>query len=185
MNSIRRSFGTVSGRLLVALLPALLLAACSSSSSGTTTTTTSAATTSSNVPTTLPPASVSDREIKAAYGTLFDLANPAIPPKLAVVQDGSSLRGAFTKAINSPLAKEAAGASVSKITIHEGSDCTNAVLPSPCATVVYDILGPNKKPVLSGSSGSAVYLSAHWLVAKTTICALLTLYAGGVAPSGC
>lgn len=171
--------------LVVACLPAVLLSACSSSSSGTTTTTTSATTTSSVVPSSLPPTSVSDSSIKKAYATLFDLANPAIPPKLAVVQDGSSLKTAFTNAIHSALAKEAAGASVSKITILQGSACTNDVLPSPCATVVYDILGPNRKPVLTGSSGSAVYLSEHWLVAKTTICALLTLEAGGTTPSGC
>lgn len=193
MNPTQRSLAVVSSRprrrvlvALAAFVPAVLLAACGSSASSTTTTTTSAATTTSGVPTTLPPASVSDHDIKTAYATLFDLANPAIAPKLAVVQDGASLQGAFTKAIHSPLAKEAAGASVSKITIEQGTDCTSTPgLTSPCATVVYDILGPNKKPVLTGSSGSAVYESSHWLVSKTTICSLLTLEAGGVAPSGC
>jgi hypothetical protein len=58
-------------------------------------------------------------------------------------------------------------------------------LPSPCATVIYDILGPNKKPVLTGSAGSAVYVSGTWLVAKSTICTLLTLDNGGSTPSGC
>jgi len=124
-------------------------------------------------------------DIRHAYTTLFDLANPAVPPKLAVVQDGSSLQAAFTKAIHSALAKEAAGASVSSITIEQGADCTKAFLPSPCASVVYDVLGPNKVPVLTGSKGGAVYVGAQWLVAKSTICTLLTLDNGGIAPTGC
>jgi hypothetical protein len=149
-------------------IAATALAACSSSSSTPTTTTTSAP------PATLPVAAVSKADIEHAYTTLFDLANPAIPPKLAVVQDGSSLQGAFTKAIKSPLATEAAGASVSSIKLEQGAACSKAFLPSPCAAVVYDVLGPNQKPVLTGSSGGAVYLSNQWLVSKNTICTLLT-----------
>jgi hypothetical protein len=158
---------------------ATALAACSSSSSTPTTTTTSAP------PATLPAAAVSKADIEHAYTTLFDLANPAVPPKLLVVQDGSSLKAAFTAAIHSALAKEAAGATVLSVTVHQGSDCSAKILPSPCASVIYDILGPNKKPVLTGSAGAAVYLSGKWLVAKSTICTLLTLDNGGSTPSGC
>jgi hypothetical protein len=160
-------------------LVAVAFAACSSSSSTPTTTSTSVP------PATLPPAAVSKADIEHAYTTLFDLADPAVPPKLLVVQDGSSLKAAFTAAIHSTLAHEAAGASVLSVTVHQGSDCSAKVLPSPCATVIYDILGPNKKPVLTGSAGSAVYVSGTWLVAKSTICTLLTLDNGGSTPSGC
>jgi hypothetical protein len=160
-------------------LVALAFAACSSSSSTPTTTSTS------TPPATLPPASVSKADIEHAYSTLFDLADPAVPPKLLVVQDGSSLKAAFTAAIHSALAKEAAGAKVLSVTVHQGSDCSAKVLPSPCATVIYDILGSNKQPVLTGSAGSAVYVSGTWLVAKSTICTLLTLDNGGSTPSGC
>jgi hypothetical protein len=153
------------------LFGAFGLAACGSSSVATTTTASSTTTTATSG--TLPATSVSETDIKHAYTTLFDLANPAIPPKLAVVQDGSSLRGAFTKAIKSPLAAEAAGASVSSIKLEQGAACSKAFLPSPCAAVVYDVLGPNHKPVLTGSSGGAVYLSNQWLVSKNTICTLL------------
>jgi len=173
------------GRLLTTVLCVLVCAAALSACSGTSspppsTTTTTAATSSS-----LPPLTTSTAEIKHAYAILFDLANPAIPPKLAVVQDGSTLEAAFTAAIHSALAKEAAGASVSSVKIEQGAGCSNAALPSPCAKVVYDILGPNKKPVLTGSSGAAVYQTSKWLVAKSTICGLLALENGGTPPSGC
>ena len=163
----------------VGLMAALALAACAKTSPATTTTTTTVVTG------TLPPISVSKTEIDSAYMTLFDLANPAIAPKLLVVQDGSALRAAFTNAIHSALAKEAAGAKVEAIKIEQGADCTKEFLPSPCAAVVYDILGPNGKPVLTGSAGGAVFLSSKWLVAKSTICTLLTLDNAGIPPTGC
>ncbi|HKH88702.1 MAG TPA: hypothetical protein VKA05_07755 [Acidimicrobiales bacterium] len=117
--------------------------------------------------------------------TLFDLNNPAITPKLLVVQDGTALKAAFTAAIHSALAKEAGGAKVLSVTVEQGTLCTNQLLPTPCATVTYDILSPTKAVVLSNSKGAAVYISSHWLVAKTTICTLLTLDNGGKTPSGC
>jgi len=116
---------------------------------------------------------------------LFDLANPAIDPKLAVVQDGSALRAAFTAALKSPLAKTAGGASVSKITIEHGTACKNEFLPSPCAKVIYSILSPKGGVLLPNSGGLALYQSSRWLVAKVTICALLELEAAGVVPPGC
>lgn len=173
---------------------ALALAACSSgptssttttSTNSTTTTIATTTTTTTVVPTTLPSLSVSTTDIEHAYSTLFDLANPAISPKLLVVQDGSALTKAFTVALHSALAKEAAGAKVDTIKIEQGATCTKEFLPSPCAAVTYDILGPSGKPVLTGSSGGAVYLRSRWLVAKSTICTLLTLDNGGTTPSGC
>jgi hypothetical protein len=116
--------------------------------------------------------------------TLFDLADPAVAPKLLVVQDGSALKAAFTAAIHSALAAEAGGAKVLAVTIEQGSSCTNLALPSPCATVTYDILSPTHAVVLANSKGGAVYIDSHWLVAKATICSLLTLEAAKI-PSGC
>ena len=101
----------------------------------TTTTTTAApgttSTTAAPVTTTLPPTAASIAQIKMAYSVLFDLANPAIAPKLAVVQDGPTLRAAFTTALKSPLAKSAAGASVSKVTILHGAGCRTEFPPQP------------------------------------------------------
>jgi hypothetical protein len=128
---------------------------------------------------------VSKADIERSYTTLFDLANPAVTPKLAVVQDGSMLKAAFTAALDSALAKEAGGATVLSVDVQEGAACSNQVLPSPCATVVYNIISPTKSVLLSGSKGGAVYAGGQWLVAKTTICSLLTLDNGGKIPTGC
>ncbi len=157
---------------------ALGLAGCSSS--GTSTTTTAPA-----VTTTLPSLTTSTADIKTAYSVLFDLANPAVAPKLAVVQDGPALKAAFTTALRSTLAKSAGGAKVSKVTIEHGAGCKNEFLPSPCAKVSYTILSPAGTVLLPSSGGLAVYQNARWLVAKVTICTLLELENGGAVPPGC
>jgi hypothetical protein len=171
--------GRFSMRVVVIAVAVTGLAGCSGGSS----TSTSSTTTSTSAP--LPTAAASKTEIEASYTTLFDLSNPAVPPKLAVVQDGTTLKAAFTAAIKSKLAKEAAGATVLSVKVEQGIACTNEVLPSPCAIVVYNIFSPSRKLLLAGSKGSAVYESGHWLVAKTTICSLLTLDNGDKAPAGC
>jgi len=166
----------------------LALAACSSSANtSTTTTATSAATTTTAAPTTttLPSLATSKADVERSYSVLFDLANPAIAPKLAVVQDGSALKSAFTTALKSPLAKSAAGASVSKVTIEQGSSCKNEFLPSPCAKVVYDILSPGGKVLLPNAAGLAIYQKGRWIVARVTICTLLELENAGATPPGC
>lgn len=135
--------------------------------------------------TTLPSPAVSTAAIKHAYSVLFDLANPALSPKIAVIQDGSVLESAMKTALKSALAKSAAGATVSEIVIEHGSACKDAFLPSPCAKVTYDILSPTKAVVLRGAVGAALYQHGHWLVGKTTICTLLELASSGSVPPGC
>ncbi len=128
---------------------------------------------------------MSTAAIKHAYSVLFDLANPALAPKIAVIQDGSVLEAAMKTALKSALAKSAAGATVSKVVIEQGTACKNEFLPSPCATVRYDILSPTKTPVLTNAAGVAVYQHGHWLVGKVTICTLLELENSGAVPPGC
>ncbi len=154
------------------LLFALTLGACGSSVTATTTTT-------------LPSPAASRTAIEHAYAVLFDLANPALAPKLAVVQDGSALKSAMKTALKSALAKSAAGATVSNIVIEQGSACRDELLPSPCAKVTYNVLSPTKAPVLRGAVGAALYQHEHWLVGKTTICTLLELASSGSVPPGC
>lgn len=123
--------------------------------------------------------------VTAVYGTLFDLANPAVDPKVAAVQDGGSLRAALTTELSSPLAKEATGATVTSVQVDSASTCGDQGLPSTCAGVSYDILGTTGKPLFpTASKGYAVYVGGKWLVAKETICGLLSL-AGGGPPAGC
>jgi hypothetical protein len=168
-----------SRRVGLTVLGVLGLAACGGGSA----TSTSSSTTTATSP--LPSAAVSKADIERSYTTLFDLSDPAVTPKLGVVQDGSALRAAFTAAIHSALAKQAGGATVLSVKVEQGSACTNEVLPSPCAVVVYDLFSPSKAVLLSNSKGSAVWENGHWLVAKSTICSLLTLESGGKTPTGC
>lgn len=116
---------------------------------------------------------------------LFDLASPAIAPKLAAVQDGSSLRSAFAAALKSPLAKEAGGAHVLSVAIEGKATCSSKSLPSPCALVTYNVLSPSGSALLTNQKGFAVESGGHWLVSKMTICTLLTLDNGGTTPAGC
>jgi hypothetical protein len=154
------------------------LAACSSSSVPPTTTTTTTTTT-------LPSAAQSTAAVKNAYSVLFDLADPELSPKLAVIQDGSALASAMQTALKSPLAKAAGGASVSKVVIEMGAACKNEFLPSPCAKVTYEILSPAHSVVLPSTDGLAVYQHSKWVVAKLTICVLLELENSGKVPPGC
>lgn len=161
------------GALLAALAVGLVVAACSSNSTPTTTTTT------------MPSQSASRAAIKQSFGVLFDLANPALAPKIAVIQDGSALKVTMRAALASPLAKEAVGATISKVQIESSSACSDGGVPSPCAKVTYDILGPGGTALLANSQGYAVYSRSHWLVAKETICSLLYFENGDKVAPGC
>jgi hypothetical protein len=160
------------------------LSACGSSGAPATTTTTTT-TTLAPTTTTLPSVATSTAAIRHAYSVLFDLADPSLAPKLAVIQDGALLESAMKTALKSTLAKAAAGASVSKITVEQGTACKNEFLPSPCAQVTYDILSPTHTVLLPNSGGLAVYQNAKWVVAKVTICVLLELENSGKIPPGC
>jgi hypothetical protein len=122
--------------------------------------------------------------ITAAYSTLFNLANPAVEPKIAVIQDGGALRATLTATLKSPLAKKAGGAKVVTATPLATSACTNEALPAPCESVKFDILSTSGKTLLP-DNGFAVYIGGKWFVAKVTICGLLSLAAGGTTPAGC
>ena len=163
----------------LALGPAVLLAGCSSASSGSTTSTSTA------LITTLPSTAASRAEIAHAYSVLFDLADPAVAPKLAVVSGATGLKATFVAALHSALAKLAGGAKVHTVTLEQGAACGAELVTSPCAKVTYAILSPKGKVLLPGSVGLAVYSGGHWLVAKSTICTLLALENGNKTPAGC
>jgi hypothetical protein len=165
--------------VLVVALGAVALGACGSTSTATTTTSAPATTTR------LPSAAASTTQIRHAYSVLFDLADPALAPKLAVVEGGAGLHGAFLAALHSSLAKRAGGAAVHKVTIERGAACGAELISSPCAKVTYDILSPSRAVLLPGSTGLAVYQHGRWLVARVTICTLLELENAGKVPAGC
>jgi len=140
-------------------------------------------------PTTVTPGqSGAEAAIEAVYNTVFDLSGP-IGPKIADIQDGSSIQGAFATALASSIAASSAGATVTSVTFPDAASCGGAGLPSPCARVTYDIDGPSGNAVLADETGWAVEIGGTWLMAKTTVCALLGLFweASGMqgSPPGC
>ncbi len=159
--------------LLVSLLLGFTLAACSSSSPPASTTTTMSQ-------------SKAQQEITDAFGTLFNLQDPSIAPKIAVTQDGSSLASAMTSTFHSQLAKAAGGAKVESVTFDSASQCQIADLISPCAKVSYSIISPAGTPIFpTPSTGYAVEVDGKWLVSKSTICSLLSLASTSGTPKGC
>jgi hypothetical protein len=144
--------------------------------SSTSSTTTNATTSSID-----PAASAS---IAQAYNTLFDLANPSVANKLAVIENGASLQQAMTEAESSRLSTSSGGATVTNVTLLSDTACQQTSLSSPCAKVVYDIVGTTGSVVLPGNEGYAVLINGNWLVAKVTICQLLGLFYTAAGKTG-
>jgi hypothetical protein len=153
----------------VAILAAIGVgaAACSSSS------TPNASNTTTSV--TINPATA-QTDIGTSYSTLFDLSNPDLAPKVAVIQNGTQIQTAMQQALSSSLASSASGSKIDSVNILSAAACHKVPLPSPCAHVVYDILGANGTAILPNSQGYAIYSNGQWLVAKATICGLLGLF---------
>jgi hypothetical protein len=127
-------------------------------------------------------------DIAKVYETLFNLSNKSVTVKLAAIQDGSSLRTATTVVLASPLAAEAVGAKVTHVKLLSDSQCKQAKVASPCASVTYNVLGKSGRPLLSGSKGYAVFVNGKWLVSKPTVCALFSeayTLVGKGTPPGC
>ena len=123
-------------------------------------------------------------EITQAYQTLFDFANPTVADKVAVIQDGASIEAGLSEALASTLATSATGAKVNNISFLDTSGCTQAMLPSPCASVTYDILGQSGTAILPNNQGYAVSIDGSWLVATKTVCGLLGLFYQATGKTG-
>jgi len=114
--------------------------------------------------------------IDRAYGTVFNFSSRKVASKAASIQNGSSLDRALADALSSSFASRATGARVDGVELQGTTSCNQDALPSPCALVTYDLLGPNGSTLLSHSKGYAVFTQGKWLVAKSTICGLLELF---------
>ncbi|MHB8262376.1 MAG: hypothetical protein ACYDGY_01315 [Acidimicrobiales bacterium] len=162
--------------LLMGAIGGSLLAACSSSKPATT------------PPVKAPNAAATRKEVAAAYASFFNLHNPSLSAKIDAIQDGNTLRKAVSAAMSSSLAKAAAGAKVSSVTPYTKTQCANTGLVYPCAKTDYAILSPSGQTLSSGA-GYAVYIDGKWLVAKSTVCGLLSLFSEYSKPkapvSGC
>jgi hypothetical protein len=115
-------------------------------------------------------------DIGNAYDTLFHFSSGTLASKEAVIQNGTTLAAAMNQALHSSEAGAAGGAKVDSVTFLSATQCTAKSLPSPCAHVVYDILGPSGTAILPNNNGYSVLTNGKWLVAKTTICTLLGLF---------
>lgn len=160
---------------VVSVLAALAVgtAACSSSNTASSTTTTQA-----------PNPATAPTDIAASYTTLFSFTDKSVAGKVAVIQNGAQIQSSLEQALASPLSSSTNGAKVDSTTILTASQCSTQHLPSPCARVVYDLLGASGSPVLANQTGYAVYDNGKWLVAKVTICGLLQLFYSAEQKSG-
>ncbi len=168
----------------VAVMAGLTLGAAACSSTPSATTTTKATTTTVAIdPTT------AQADISTTYDTLFNLANPDLASKVAVIQDGQSVSAAMQQALSSSEASASQGSKIDSVSILTASQCTAQHLGSQCAKVVYDILGTGGTAILPNNNGYAVFTDGHWLVAKMTICTLLGLFYSAEgktgSPAGC
>jgi hypothetical protein len=163
----------------VAVMAGLVLGAAACSSTPSTTATTKATTTTVAID----PATA-QTDISTAYNTLFNLANPALAGKIAVIQNGSSISTALQQALSSSEASASQGSKIDSVNVLTAAQCSAQHLPAQCAHVVYDILGTGGTAILPMNNGYAVFTNGQWLVAKVTICTLLGLFYSAEGKTG-
>jgi hypothetical protein len=163
----------------VAAMAGLVLGAAACSSTPSTTATTKATTTTVAID----PATA-QADISTAYNTLFNLANPALAGKIAVIQNGSSISTALQQALSSSEASASQGSKIDSVNVLTAAQCSAQHLPAQCAHVVYDILGTGGTAILPMNNGYAVFANGQWLVAKVTICTLLGLFYSAEGKTG-
>jgi len=157
----------------------LTLGAAACSSSPSTTATTKATTTTVAID----PATA-QADISTTYNTLFNLANPDLASKVAVIQNGSSISAAMQQALSSSEASASQGSKIDSVNVLTAAQCAKQSLPPQCAHVVYDILGTGETAILPNNNGYAVFTDGKWLVAKVTICTLLGLFYSAEGKTG-
>jgi hypothetical protein len=122
--------------------------------------------------------------IADSFNSFFDFSSGTVTDKLAVVQDGGSLRRALTEALSNPFARAATGAKVEAIKMLDPAGCAQASLSAPCALVTYDVVGAKDAVILPNSQGYAVTFDGRWRVARVTVCELFELFYQASAKTG-
>jgi hypothetical protein len=123
---------------------------------------------------TIPPSSTV-AEITQAFNTVFD-PTASIADKVAAIQDGSAVETSLNDALSSSLASSLGGAKIDAVSLPDDSQCAATGLPSPCASVQYDILSSSGTALLPDNNGSAVTVNGTWVVSTDTVCNLLDLF---------
>jgi len=168
-------FPLVARRIILApalgLALVLTVAACSSSSSP------SSSAPASSAPASSAPASAptSDNaaaaaEIKANWEKFFNASTPT-SQRVALLQNGSAFAGAIS--------------GLSHLVSGLGATVTSVTVTSPTMAVVKYNLTASGSTLLSGETGTAVYVNGSWKVGDASLCALLKLVPGGSTPAAC
>ncbi|HEV2635284.1 MAG TPA: hypothetical protein VGX23_09065 [Actinocrinis sp.] len=149
------------------------LAGCSGSStpsaSAPSTSAAAAATTSAAAPS---QGSAADtQQITQNWEAFFNKATP-LAQKAQYLQNGSQMGATIQQFASNPLVGQ----------VSARVDSVGFTSPTQ-ATVTYDILGPTGSPLLPNASGQAMKVNGTWVVADSSLCALLSL-TGGKIP-GC
>jgi hypothetical protein len=175
--------GTKTPMVLIAATLVLVLAACGTrAKSSTPTTPAPVATTTASVATTAPPTTTATTAaptttvdpvalITANWEKFFQPGTP-IDQRIALLQNGESLRTAIEQNQSNPLQQQVSA----KVTV--------VTLDSPTqATVTYDV-SLNGQVALPAAQGMAVLENGTWKVAQASFCSLISLAATGTIP-GC
>ena len=168
-------FPLVARRIILApalgLALALTVAACSSSSSP------SSSVPASSAPASSAPASApaSDNaaaaaQIKANWEKFFNASTPT-SQRVALLQNGSAFAGAIS--------------GLSHLVSGLGATVTSVTVTSPTTAIVKYNLTASGSTLLSGETGTAVYVNGSWKVGDASLCALLKLVPGGSTPAAC
>ena len=165
-------FPLVTRRILLApalaLALALAVAACSSSSSSS----------SSSAPASSAPASSSSpagnsaavAQITANWEKFFNASTPT-SQRVALLQNGAAFAVAIT--------------GLSHLVSGLGATVTSVTVTSPTTAIVKYNLTASGSTLLSGETGTAVYVNGSWKVGDASLCALLKLVPGGSTPAAC
>ena len=164
-------FPLVARRIILApalgLALALTVAACSSSSSP------SSSAPASSAPASSAPASdnaAAAAEIKANWEKFFNASTPT-SQRVALLQNGSAFAGAIS--------------GLSHLVSGLGATVTSVTVTSPTTAIVKYTLTASGSTLLSGETGTAVYVNGSWKVGDASLCALLKLVPGGSTPAAC
>ena len=156
-------FPLVARRIILApalgLALALTVAACSSSSSP-----------SSSAPASSLNTAAAVAEITANWEKFFNASTPT-SERAALLQNGSAFAGAIS--------------GLSHLVSGLGATVTSVTVTSPTTAIVKYNLTASGSTLLSGETGTAVYVNGSWKVGDASLCALLKLVPGGSTPAAC
>lgn len=111
--------------------------------------------------------------ITAAFTTFFDGVNPDVDGKVAVLENGESMRSMIVDAAANPQFQQLSTV-VNSVTMLPDSDCTAAGEAAPCAKVSHDMF-IGGLPAMVGLQSHAVKVDGVWKVSAKSWCAIVAI----------